>query len=157
MIGVADQVAPAESRHALWLINYPPHTSLARAVGVAQEFTTNGLSIGRPVLLPAGHEVLRGTKRGLLLQPVSPGAEGQTVRLWDPDSARYTATYSAVVAAGADAVAYTTPRPVGKHRQRDPRTAVRGSRCESTCQVHVLNLVTGYKLTSCFLVPQGTW
>jgi hypothetical protein len=153
MIGVADQVAPAESRHALWLINYPPHTSLARAVGVAQEFTTNGLSIGRPVLLPAGHEVLRGTKRGLLLQPVSPGADGQTVRLWDPDSARFTATYSAVVAASADAVAYTTPRPVGKHRQRDPRTAVRGSRCQSTCQVHVLNLVTGYKLT--LLVPAG--
>ncbi|HET7015488.1 MAG TPA: hypothetical protein VFI65_16340 [Streptosporangiaceae bacterium] len=135
MIGVADQVAPAETRHALWLINYPPHTSLTKAIGVAQEFTTNGLSMGRPVLLPAGHELLRGTKRGLLLAPVVPGADGQTVRLWNPATSRFTARFDAVVAASADAIAYTDPR------------------CGSTCQVHVLNLATGYKLT--LLVPPG--
>ncbi|HXS63087.1 MAG TPA: hypothetical protein VN767_09435 [Streptosporangiaceae bacterium] len=155
MIGVADQVAPAETRHALWLINYPPHTSLTKAIGVAQEFTTNGLSMGRPVLLPAGHELLRGTKRGLLLAPVVPSAGGQSVRLWNPATSRFTARFYAVVAASADAVAYTAPAShwVGKHRQRGPRTTVRGGLCLSTCQVHVLNLATGYKLT--LLVPPG--
>ncbi len=107
MIGVADQVAPAETRHALWLINYPPHAPLTKAIGVAQEFTTNGLSVGRPVLLPAGHALVRGTKRGLLLAPVATG--GQTVRLWNPATSRFTATFKAVAAASADAIAYTAP------------------------------------------------
>jgi hypothetical protein len=138
MIGVADQVAPAQSRHALWLVNYPPHVSLTKAIGVAQEFTTNGLSVGRPVLLPAGHELVRGTKRGLLLAPVATG--GQAVRLWNPATSRFTATFRAVAAASADAIAYTTPFSVG-------------SPCASTCLVHVLNLETGYKLT--LRVPPG--
>ncbi len=129
MIGVADQVAPAENRHALWLVNYPPHTPLVKAVGLAQEFTTNGLSVGRPVLLPAGHELVRGTKRGLLLAPVLSSPGRPTVRLWDPVSTRFTATFRAVVAASADAIAYTRPH------------------CASACPVHVLNLATGYKLT----------
>jgi WD40 repeat protein len=152
MIGVADQVAPAQSRHALWLVNYPPHVSLTKAIGVAQEFTTNGLSVGRPVLLPAGHALVRGTKRGLLLAPVATG--GQTVRLWNPATSRFTATFRAVAAASADAIAYTAPRSVGKHPQGDPRTAVRGAPCDSSlCLVHVQNLVTGYKLT--LRVPPG--
>jgi hypothetical protein len=135
MIGVADQVAPADNRHALWLVNYPPHTPLLTAVGLAQEFTTNGLSAGRPLLLPAGYELVRGTKRGLLLAPVQPIADGRTVRLWDPVTERFTASYNAVVAASADAVAYIAPR------------------CTSGCPVHVLNLVTGYKLA--LRVPSG--
>ena len=135
MIGVADQVAPADNRHALWLVNYPPHTPLLTAVGVAQEFTTNGLSAGRPVLLPAGYQLVRGTKRGLLLAPVQPIADGRTVRLWNPVTGRFTAAFNAVVAASADAVAYIAPR------------------CPSTCPVHVLNLVTGYKLA--LRVPSG--
>ena len=135
MIGVADQVAPAQTRHALWLINYPPHVSLAKAVGVAQELTTNGLSVGRPVLLPAGYELLRGTKRGLLLQSAASAATGRTVRLWNPATSRFTATFRAVVAASADAIAYTS------------------AGCASSCPVHVRNLATGYKLT--LRVPPG--
>lgn len=133
MIGVADQVAPAGTRHALWLVNYPPHISLTKAIGVAQEFTTNGLSVGRPVLLPAGLELVRGTRRGLLLAPVATG--GQSLRLWNPATSRYVATFHAVAAASADAVAYTTPG------------------CSSACEVHVVNLATGYKLT--LGVPAG--
>ncbi len=135
MIGVADQVAPAQTRHALWLINYPPHTPLVKAMGLAQEFTTNGLSIGRPILLPVGYELMRGTKRGLLLAPVAPSADRRTVRLWNPVTSRFTATFTAVVAASADSIAYTSPG------------------CTSACPVHVLNLATGYKLT--LRVPPG--
>lgn len=134
MIGVADQVASAATSHALWLTNYPPHANLTEAIGVAQEFTTNGLSVGRPVLLPAGYELMRGTKRGLLLQAVASGPKGW-VRLWNPASARFTATFTSMVAASADAVAYTSPN------------------CVSACPVHVLNLATGYKLT--VRVPRG--
>jgi hypothetical protein len=129
MIGVADQAAPAADRHSLWLVNYPPHIPLIKAIGVAQEFTANGLSIGRLVLLPAGYELVRGTRRGLLLAPVLPSADGRTVQLWNPVTTRFTATFNAVVAASADAIAYTVPR------------------CTSACPVHVLNLATGYKLT----------
>jgi hypothetical protein len=135
MIGVADQVAPAETRHALWLVSYPPHTPLTKAVGLAQEYTTNGLSLGRPVLLPAGHELLRGTKRGLLLTPVGPSEVGQTARLWSPVTSRFATKFNAVVAASADAIAYVAPH------------------CASACAVRVLNLVTGYKLT--LLTPPG--
>lgn len=134
MIGAAEQVAPAEYRHALWLVSYPADTPLVKARGLAQELTTNGLSVRPPLLLPAGYELVRGTKRGLLLAPVAPSAGGQSVQLWNPATSRFTATFKTVVAASADAVAYTTPR------------------CAS-CQVHVLNLVTGYKLT--LLVPLG--
>jgi hypothetical protein len=51
------------------------------------------------------------------------------VRLWNPVTGRFTATYNALVAASADTIAYTTPH------------------CASACPVHVLNLATGYKLT----------
>jgi hypothetical protein len=84
-------------------------------------------------LLPAGHELVRGTKRGLLLAPVATG--GQSVQLWNPATSRFVATYHSVVAASADTVAYVQPS------------------CALTCLVHVVNLATGYKLT--LMVPQG--
>jgi hypothetical protein len=90
LIGVANQVAPAETGNALWLITYPEHADPTMAVGVAREFRTSGLSVGPPVPLPMGYELLRGTRRGLLLQPVAPSANGVRTRLWNPLTAKFT-------------------------------------------------------------------
>jgi hypothetical protein len=37
-----------------------------------------------------GYELLRGTRRGLLLQPVAPSANGVRTRLWNPLTAKFT-------------------------------------------------------------------
>jgi hypothetical protein len=89
LLGVANQFAPAQSRNALWLVSYPAHADPTMAVGIAREFTTGGRPVGQPVPLPGGYELLRGTKGGLLLQPVAPSAAGEGVRLWNPVTAKF--------------------------------------------------------------------
>jgi hypothetical protein len=89
LLAVANQVAPAESRNDLWLVSYPAHADPTMAVGVAREYTTGGRPVGQPAPLPAGYELLRGTKGGLLLQPVAPSAGGEGVRLWNPLTAKF--------------------------------------------------------------------
>lgn len=89
LLAVANQVAPAESRNALWLVTYPAHADPTMAVGIAREFTTGGRPVGRSAPLPAGYELLRGTRGGLLLQPVAPSADGVGVRLWNPLTAKF--------------------------------------------------------------------
>jgi hypothetical protein len=89
LLGVANQVAPAESINALWLVSYPAHADPTMAVGVARQYTTGGQPVGQPVPLPDGYELLRGTKGGLLLQPVAPSAADEGVRLWNPLTAKF--------------------------------------------------------------------
>ncbi len=84
LLTVASQVAPAQVPNALWLVIYPAHADPTMAVGVAREYTTSGRPVGQPVPLPTGYELLRGTKRGLLLQPVAPSANGTKAVLWSP-------------------------------------------------------------------------
>lgn len=89
LLAVANQVAPAQTSNALWLVSYPAHADPTMAVGVAREYTTSGRPVGHPVPLPTGYELLRGTKGGLLLQPVAPSAGGEGVRLWNPLTAKF--------------------------------------------------------------------
>jgi len=81
LLGVANQVAPAQTSNALWLVSYPAHADPTQAVGMAREYTTSGRPVGQAVPLPTGYELLRGTKGGLLLQPVAPSANGRRVRM----------------------------------------------------------------------------
>lgn len=90
LLGVANQVAPSAVSSALWLVAYPAHADPTQAQGIAREYRTSGRSVGRPVPLPAGYELLRGTRRGLLLQPVAPSAAGVRVRLWNPLTGKFT-------------------------------------------------------------------
>jgi hypothetical protein len=89
LLAVANQFAPAEASNALWLVSYPAHADPTMAVGIARQYTTSGRPVGQPVPLPGGYELLRGTKGGLLLQPVSPSAAGEGVRLWNPLTAKF--------------------------------------------------------------------
>lgn len=84
LLGVANQVAPAQTANALWLVSYPAHADPTMAVGVAREYTTSGRMVGQSVALPTGYELLRGTKSGLLLQPVAPSANGTKAIVWNP-------------------------------------------------------------------------
>jgi hypothetical protein len=105
LLAVANQVAPAATSKALWLVSYPAHADPTQAVGIAKEFTTSGRAMGQPVVLPTGYELLRGTRGGLLLQPVAPGASGTKAVLWSPSTRRFTAESAAMAAAGAPAAA----------------------------------------------------
>jgi hypothetical protein len=89
LITVASQVAPAQASNALWLVIYPAHADPTMAVGVARQYSTSGRPLGLPVPLPIGYELLRGTKGGLLLQPVAPSADGTKIRLWSPVTRRF--------------------------------------------------------------------
>ncbi|HXS63088.1 MAG TPA: hypothetical protein VN767_09440 [Streptosporangiaceae bacterium] len=92
LLAVANQVAPAEASNALWLVSYPAHADPTQAVGVAKQYTTSGRLVGQPVQLPTGYELLRGTKGGLLLQPVAPSANGTKTMLWSPATRRFTSS-----------------------------------------------------------------
>jgi hypothetical protein len=100
LLGVANQVAPAETSNALWLVSYPAHADPTQAVGIAREYTTGGRMVGQPVPLPTGYELLRGTKGGLLLQPVAPSANGTKIMRWSPVTRRFTSSAPAQAAAG---------------------------------------------------------
>ena len=89
LLGVANQFAPAAARDALWLVSYPAHADPTQAVGIAREYATSGRPLGMPVPLPTGYELLRGSRGGLLLQPVAPSADGERIRLWNPLTARF--------------------------------------------------------------------
>jgi hypothetical protein len=105
LLGVANQVAPAEASNELWLVSYPAHADPTMAVGIARQYTTSGRMVGQPVPLPTGYELLRGTRGGLLLQPVAPSANGTKIMLWSPVTRRFTASSVTRAAARAQAAA----------------------------------------------------
>jgi hypothetical protein len=122
-LGTANLVAPAATAGAVWLTSYAPGTSMVSAAGSAREARPGG-QLTKPVRLPAGYTIARGTVRGLLLALVSeqPGAAAD--KLWDPASARASQEFSGVLAASPGAIAWT-------------------SGCTARCGVQVLDLATG--------------
>lgn len=123
-VGTADLVAPSATAGAVWLTSYQPGVSLSTAAGTAREVSSTGAPLGPPVRLPAGYVIDQGTDRGLLLAPASPQSGTPVYQLWDPADPRAGRTFAAVLAASPTELAWT-------------------SRCDPTCQVQVLSLVTG--------------
>jgi hypothetical protein len=123
-VGAAQQVAPAAATGALWLNSYPPGADMSTTAGTAGEVSAAGAPLRPRLTLPAGYVISRETARGLLLAPVlqRPGAAAGT--LWNPAAAATGRTFTGVIAASADAIAWTPP-------------------CAPRCQVDVLDLLTG--------------
>jgi len=123
IVGLANQVAPAAEPDAVWLTSYPadPHGT-AGTTGIAQEFSAAGKPLGPRLRLPAGYVIDVATDRGLLL--ASAVGTAPAYELWNPSSRQVTRTFSSVIAASADKVAWTP-------------------RCLAQCLVRVLNLSTG--------------
>jgi hypothetical protein len=71
-LGAASLVAPAATAGAVWLTSYRPGADMSTAAGAAREVGDTGAPVpSRPVTLPPGYTIVRGTDRGLLLTPVS--------------------------------------------------------------------------------------
>jgi hypothetical protein len=121
-IGTANLVAPAATAGAAWLTSYAPGAIMTTAAGTAQEAGATG-ALTRPVRLPPGYAIDRGTDRGLLLAPVGQ-QPGGAYQLWDPSARRARQSFDQVLAASPGKIAWT-------------------SRCAPRCAVQVLDLVTG--------------
>ena len=104
-VGVANKVAPAATAGALWLTSYPIHADLSSAVGAAQEVTASGPPLGPRFRLPAGYAIDTATARGLLLVPAVQRAT-PTYQLWNPALGHVTRTFSGVIAASANEIAW---------------------------------------------------
>ena len=121
MVGTANLVAPAATAGAVWLTSYAPGATMATAAGTAREAGAG--TPARPLTLPPGYAIAKGTDRGLLLAPVSrqPGAAD---KLWDPATAQTSQAFHGVLAASPGKIALA-------------------SRCAPRCGVQVLDLATG--------------
>lgn len=123
-LGEANLVAPAATAGAVWLTSYRPGAAMNTAAGAAREAGATGAPArSRPVRLPPGYAIVRGTDSGLLLAPVGrpPGA---AYRLWDPSAPQAGQAFHGVLAASAAEIAWA-------------------SRCAPRCGVQLLNLATG--------------
>ena len=135
-VGVADQVAAADTAGALWLTSYPVRADLRSAVGVAQEVTASGASLGPQIRLPAGYAIDAATDRGLLLVPAVQRAT-PTYKLWNPTLGHVSQSFSGVIAASANEIAWTPP-------------------CVTRCVVRVLHLVPASQAGSHPAQPRET-
>jgi hypothetical protein len=127
MVGSANQVAPAATSGALWLIDFHPNTGRSNALGITQEFSGSGRPIGPAIRLPRGYVISQATGRGLLLAPLTIGGEGTSDELWDAATGRVIRRFSDVLAASPDEIAYTP-------------------RCGTTCVVRLYEVTSGRDL-----------
>jgi hypothetical protein len=132
-IGTASAVAPAAASGAMWLIDYRPEADLGTARGIASQVSDSGGPLGRPVRLPAGFALVRGTVRGLLLTPVVLPGGRPASELWSPASGTMTRQFTGVIAATGHRVAWT-------------------GGCPERCRVSVLDLADN-RVTGLALVP----
>jgi hypothetical protein len=119
-IGVADFTAPAATPGALWLVSYRRGAEMS-TVANAREVSVTGAMLGRPLKLPAGYVIDRGTRSGLLLVPELAGSGGE---LWDPGTRRVTRSFVNLIAASPTEIAWMP-------------------NCAAGCRVHVLDLFGG--------------
>jgi hypothetical protein len=130
-LGTANQVTRAATAGAVWLTSYP--SAAAAAPRTAREVSLAGASLGPPVRLPSGYLIDQATDRGLLLAPAAqqPGA----YKLWNPADPAAVRTFDHLIAASPAEIAWTSP-------------------CAATCQVQLLNLVTGRR--AAVELPRGS-
>ena len=135
-VGIASRVAPADAAGAMWLTSYPVHADLSSAVGVAQEVTASGPPTGPRLRLPAGYAIDAATDRGLLLVPAVQRAT-PTYKLWNPTLGQVSQSFSGVIAASANEIAWAPP-------------------CLTRCVVRVLHLAPGASAASQRARPRDT-
>jgi hypothetical protein len=128
-LGTASLVAPAAAAGTVWLTSFPQGAPVSRTAGTAREESIVGAdrsraAQSRPVTLPRGYTIVRGTDRGLLLAPAGRPLGAAAYRLWNPSARRAGQAFHGVLAASAGAIAWTSP-------------------CAPRCAVHLLNLATG--------------
>ncbi len=134
-IGVATMIAPGSGAGLAWLTTFPVGSGLGTKPGLAREYYGTGAPRGPAISLPVGYEIVRATRRGLLLTAIA-GRDGpRTDRLWDPASRRMVRTFDGVIAASYGAL------------------ALADGRCAATCALRVLSLTTGRAAT--LRVPLG--
>jgi hypothetical protein len=124
-LGTASLVAPAAAAGAVWLTTFPRGAPVSSTAGTAREVgAAAGQGQSRPVRLPRGYAIVRGTDRGLLLALAGQPLGTAPYKLWNPLSPRASRTFHAVLAASAGAIAWTSP-------------------CAPRCAVQLLDLTTG--------------
>jgi hypothetical protein len=128
-VGSAYAVAPGATAGTLWLTSYPSGAGHLPQAGVAQQVSLAGAAVGAPVRLPLGNQIVQGTSRGLLLAPAAPQPGATLYGLWQPGKGWDTQVFSGVIAVSSGEIAWSPP-------------------CESDCQLHVLNLVTGREISA---------
>jgi hypothetical protein len=127
-VGLATDVAPGAADGTLWLTTFPVGADRRGATGLAREVHATGTPAGAEVRLPPGFLIDRATDRGLLLVPAAQGPGAAVFELWDPATSRAGRSFTGVVAASADEVAWAP-------------------QCGAACQVQVLDLGTGRQIT----------
>lgn len=129
------EVVAAYRSGAVWLLTFRRSTDDISATSArAQEITTAGQPVGLRFRLPAGYLIQRAVGADLLLAPIDQGPGTVRYKLWDPSTRRVTGTFSDVIAASPDEIAW-------------------GPICVN-CPVHLLDLLTGTSAT--IPVPPGT-
>jgi len=123
-VGTANQVTPAATNGAVWLISYPPAADPDTATRTAREVSLAGVPLGPPVRLPTGYVIYQATDRGLLLAPVRQRPGTPAYKLWNPADPQVSRTFDGVIAASPAEIAWTSPCPV-------------------KCRVEMLDLATG--------------
>jgi hypothetical protein len=123
-VGTADDAAPAATAGAMWLTSFDAAADLRTAAGTADEVTISGAPLRPKLRLPAGYVIDQATGSGLLLIPAIQRPGMMADKLWDPSAPRASRTFSGVIAASANEIAWT------------PQCAMR-------CRVHVLDLPAG--------------
>jgi hypothetical protein len=127
-VGLANAVAPGATPGAVWLTSLPPDADAGTATGIAREVSVTGRPLGSPVTLPPGYVIDQATDRGLLLAPAVQRPGPSTYTLWDNVGSRPSRTFTGVIAASANAVAWAPA-------------------CDPVCRVQVLDLATGRRTT----------
>jgi len=135
-IGPGFGVSASDNGGAVWLVTFPRSADEIGATPArARQVTTAGGPAGPRFRLPAGYLIERAVGGDLLLVPESQVQGPVRYKLWDPGTRRVAGTFSDVIAASPQQIAWG---PVCVH-----------------CPVHVLDLLTGTAAT--IPVPRGTW
>jgi hypothetical protein len=131
------EVAASDGRGAVWLITFRRSgADITTTPALAQEVTTAGQPLGLRYQLPAGYLLRRAVGGDLLLGPVVEVPQRPvTYKLWNPATRRVVRTFSDVIAASPEAIAWG---PICVH-----------------CPVHVLSLET--RTTAAIPLPPGGW
>jgi hypothetical protein len=129
-------VTASNGSGAVWLVTFQRSgDDTGSTPARAQEVTIAGRPLSPRFRLPAGYLIERAVGGDLLLSPDLQGPGTVRYLLWDPAIRRVIRTFSDVIAAGPQAIAWG---PICVH-----------------CPVHVLDPLTG--TTATIPLPHGSW
>jgi hypothetical protein len=136
-IAAGYEVAASDRSGAVWLITFRRSgAAITTTPAFAQEVTIAGRPLGPRYQLPGGYLFRRAVGGDLLLAPVVEVPQRTvTYKLWDPATRRVVRTFSDVIAASPEAIAWG---PICVH-----------------CPVHVLSLTS--RTTAAIQLPRAAW